>query len=108
MKKNGKFFLPPPDDGKDLKELFQFLVQSGAGRALGEDGFAKGPWTPELLATTISELETNDQGIDLRTVQLWFQDNDKGISTENITSLARIFGCGDRTAIKTLCINVFF
>ena len=34
----------------------------------------------------------------MRTVQLWFQENDKGASPENIRWLARIFGCGDPDA----------
>lgn len=37
-------------------------------------------------------------GVDLRTVQLWFQENDKGISTANIRWLARVFGCDDPVA----------
>ncbi len=31
-------------------------------------------------------------------MQLWFQDNNKGISTENIRWLARVFGCDDPEA----------
>lgn len=67
----------------------------GAGRPVGEDGFPAGPWTPELLADAISQLDSNQAGVDLRTVQLWFQDNDKGISASNIRWLARVFGCDD-------------
>jgi hypothetical protein len=92
---NGKFFLPPPNDGSDFKELFKRLAAAGAGRQLGSDGFPAGPWTPELLAEAISQIDSNRIGVDLRTVQLWFQENDKGISTANIRWLARIFGCDD-------------
>ncbi|MGJ7042218.1 hypothetical protein J2Y63_005500 [Shinella sp. BE166] len=98
MLKNGKFFLPPPRDGSDFKELFKRLAAAGAGRPLGSDGFPAGPWTPELLAAAISEVDSNRAGVDLRTVQLWFQENDKGISTANIRWLARIFGCDDPAA----------
>ena len=98
MLNNGKFFLPPPKDGSDFKELFKRLAAAGAGRPLGSDGFPAGPWTPELLATAISEIDSNRIGVDLRTVQLWFQENDKGISTANIRWLARIFGCDDPAA----------
>ncbi|TCN35436.1 uncharacterized protein (DUF736 family) [Shinella granuli] len=65
---------------------------------MGDDGFPQGPWTPELLADAISKIDSNRSGVDLRTVQLWFQENDKGISTTNIRWLARIFGCGDKEA----------
>ncbi|WP_443069646.1 RcgA family putative transporter [Sulfitobacter sp. G21635-S1] len=96
--KNGKFFLPPQGDRSDLKKLFKRLASAGVGRPMDEDGFPSGPWTPELLADAISQIEANPTGIDLRTVQLWFQENDKGISTDNIRWLARIFGCEDPQA----------
>ena len=98
MLNNGKFFLPTPKDGSDFKEQFKRLAAAGAGRTLGDDGFPVGPWTPELLAAAISEIDSNRVGVDLRTVQLWFQENDKGISIANIRWLARIFGCGDPVA----------
>ncbi len=65
---------------------------------MSEDGFPAGPWTPELLAEAISQIDSNRIGVDLRTVQLWFQENDKGISTANIRWLARVFGCDDPVA----------
>lgn len=74
------------------------MVAAGAGRAAGEDGFPAGPWTPELLAEAISHVDSNLAGVDLRTVQLWFQDNDRGISAANIRWLARVFGCDDPEA----------
>jgi hypothetical protein len=96
--KNGKLFLPPPKDGSDFKELFKKFAAAGAGRPLGSDGFPAGPWTPELLAEAISQIDSNRVGVDLRTVQLWFQDNEKGISAANIRWLARVLGCDDPVA----------
>lgn len=96
--KRDKFYVPPSDDGSDLKELVRRLGAAGAGRPVDKDGIPMGPWTPELLAAAISQIDANKSGIDLRTVQLWFQDNDKGISPENIRWLARIFGCNDPEA----------
>ena len=71
----------------------------GAGLPTDQSGLPAGSWTPELLASTISQFESNKMGVDLRTVQHWFQDNDKGISADNIHWLARIFGCDSPDAI---------
>ncbi|NSX56788.1 RcgA family putative transporter [Parasulfitobacter algicola] len=95
MIKNGKYFLLPQNNADGFKEIFSWIVAAGVGRPVGKDGFPDGPWTPDLLAKAISELESQDTGIELRTVQMWFQDNDRGISTDNIRALARIFGCDD-------------
>jgi len=98
LTKNGKFFLPPPKDGSNFKELFKLIVAAGAGRPLGSDGHTAGPWTPELLAEAITHVDPKRIGVDLRTVQLWFQENEKGISTTNIGLLARVLSCGDTGA----------
>ena len=74
------------------------MASLGAGRPVDHQGVPEGPWTPELLADEISRLDANTSGIDLRTVQHWFQDNQKGISVANIRWLARVFGCGDPEA----------
>ncbi|MEM6887004.1 MAG: hypothetical protein AAF636_02570 [Pseudomonadota bacterium] len=99
MIKRGKYFVPPPNNGGDIKELFKYLMSVGAGLPTDETGLPVGSWTPELLASTISQLESNKTGVDLRTVQHWFQDNDKGISADNIHWLARVFGCDEPDAI---------
>jgi len=96
--KKGKYFVAPHSDGSSFKQMFKKLAAAGAGRSVGDDGFPSGSWTPELLATAISEIDGNRAGIELRTVQLWFQDNDRGISAENIRWLARVFGCDDPAA----------
>ena len=95
MIKNGKFFVAPPKDGSDIKQVFAHLAAVGAGRKVDKDGYSVGPWTPELLTNAVSNVEGNNDGIDLRTVQLWFQENEKGVSTTNIRWLARVFGCDD-------------
>lgn len=71
----------------------------GAGLPTDQAGLPVGSWTPERLANTISQFESNSTGVELRTVQHWFQDNDKGISADNIHWLARVFGCDDTDAI---------
>lgn len=98
MIKNGKFFVAPQKNGGDFKAVFKRLVTAGAGRPVDKGGFAEGPWTPDLLADAISKLDGNEKGVDLRTVQLWFQDNEKGPNPDNIRWLARVFGCDDQVA----------
>lgn len=97
MVRNGKFFVPPEGDD-DFKALFQRVTSAGVGRPVDRDGVPQGSWTPQLLADAIGRIEANRDGVDLRTVQLWFQDNDKGVSADNIRWLARIFGCDDPAA----------
>ena len=92
--------MPPSQGGDDLKEILRWSAEEGVGRSADHDGKSIGPWNPELLAEAISKLETNAEGIDLRTVQLWFEDNDRGVSQENIHRLASIFGCGDDQATR--------
>jgi hypothetical protein len=96
--KNGKYFVLPERNGSDFKALFKRLASAGAGRPVDKNGFPQGPWTPDLLAKAISQIDANQSGIELRTVQLWFQDNDKGVSSDGIRWLARIFGCDDPEA----------
>ncbi|RKF12558.1 hypothetical protein D6850_17720 [Roseovarius spongiae] len=100
MIRNGKYFVAPQETDEDFKRLFARLASAGAGRPVDLHGFPDGPWTPETLANAISSIEANRNGIELRTVQVWFQDNDNGISSDNIRWLARIFGCGDPEAVS--------
>ncbi|WP_144431865.1 RcgA family putative transporter [Jannaschia rubra] len=95
---NGRYFVPPDDGEDDFKTLFRLLAASGAGRPVDAGGLPEGPWTPDLLAEAITRIDANRKGIEPRTVQLWFQDNQKGVSAENIRWLARIFGCSDPEA----------
>jgi hypothetical protein len=87
--KNGKFFQLPERSDDDFKTLFGRVAAAGVGRPVDKDGCPQGPWTPDLLADAISQIEANRAGIELRTVQLWFENNDKGISAHNIRWLAR-------------------
>lgn len=93
--KNGKYFVAAQKNSDNFKVLFARLTAEGAGRPVDQRGFADGPWTPETLAEAISALDGNEKGIELRAVQVWFQDNDNGIGNDNIRWLARIFGCDD-------------
>ena len=62
------------------------------------ESYADGPWTPESLAEAISVIDGNREGVELPSVQIWFQDNDNGISNAHIRWLARVLGCGDPEA----------
>lgn len=95
MIKNGKYFVEPLKSCDNFKVLFARLAAEGAGRPVDTEGYTDGPWTPELLTEAICAIEANKSGIELRTVQLWFQDNVNGISPRNLRWLARIFGCND-------------
>lgn len=48
----------------------------------------------------ITQIDANGSGVDVRTVQLWFQENERGISHDSIRWLARVVGCGDPEAIS--------
>lgn len=98
--KNDRFFIPPPDEENDFKAIFQRMARLGAGRPVDKKGIPEGPWTAELLTEAISRIDANRSGVELRTVQRWFESNDTGISTDNIRWLARIFGCDDPAAIS--------
>lgn len=100
MIKNDKYFIYPPNDDFDFKKLVRQMAREGAGRPVDKDGVPVGSWTPELLADAISHVESTGSGVELRTVQRWFQDNDQGIKTDNIRLLARVFGCGDPEATR--------
>jgi hypothetical protein len=92
--------LPPPNDCKDFKALLRWSVEHGVGRPVDKDGFPTGPWTPALLADEIARIDPKGAGVELRTVQHWFQYNDKGININNVRWLARVFGCDDPIATR--------
>jgi hypothetical protein len=96
--KNNKYLLRPPADEWDFKELFRFAISAGTGLPVDKAGNPIGTWTPKSLALAISEADPQGRGADIRSVQHWFQDNNKGINAENIYWLARVFGCGDPEA----------
>lgn len=77
--KNNKFYVAPQRETANFKQLFARLAAAGAGRPVDKDGFPDGPWTPESLADAICAIEGNRDGIELRSVQVWFQDNDNGV-----------------------------
>ncbi|MEP4627173.1 MAG: hypothetical protein ABJR46_16255 [Tateyamaria sp.] len=93
------FVTRPLSRGLDFKELFQDAISARAGLTLGGTVDTSSEWTPSLLAEALAEADPKGRGVDVRTVQNWFQDNDRGISSENIVCLARVFGRGDPDAI---------
>ena len=94
MEVNGKFYLPPPKEELDVRQLFAYAVSQSAGQPVDELGLPKGQWTPESLANAISSIDHPDAHIELRSVQYWFQtDSTRNISLSSCKWLARIFGC---------------
>lgn len=93
------FVTRPLSRSLDFKELFQEAISARAGLTLAGTADTSSEWTPSLLAAALAEADPKGRGVDVRTVQNWFQDNDKGISSENIICLARVFGRGDPDAI---------
>ncbi len=83
----------------EFKELFQEAIAARAGLSGVSSDETSSGWTPSLLADAILDADPKGRGVDVRTVQNWFQDNDRGISSENIVCLARVFGMGDPAAI---------
>ena len=71
--KNDRFFIPPPDEEIDFKTIFQRMARLGAGRPVDKKGIPEGPWTAELLTEAISRIDANRSGVELRTVQRWFE-----------------------------------
>ncbi|WP_341235557.1 hypothetical protein [uncultured Sulfitobacter sp.] len=89
----------PVSGDLDFKELFQEAISVGAGLSSLKSADKTAEWTPSLLVEALAQTDPKGREVDLRTVQNWFQDNDKGISSENIVCLARVFGSGDPDAI---------
>lgn len=99
--KREKFYSPPPNDGKDIKQLFTYAVERGIGQPVDDEGVPKNQWTPEALADAISMIDHPDASTNIRSVQYWFDSkNDRNISPNNCRWLARVFGCGDPDAIS--------
>jgi hypothetical protein len=93
------FVTRPLGRALDFKELFQAAISARAGLSPSRPGETSPEWTPSKLADAILEADPEGRGVDVRTVQNWFQDNDRGISSENIACLARVFGKGDPDAV---------
>lgn len=93
------FVARPLRSNLDFKELFQEALSARAGLSSIATADRSTEWTPSLLAEAIAVADPKGRGVDVRTVQNWFQDNDRGISSENIICLARVFGAGDPDAI---------
>ena len=95
------FVARPTRGDLDFKELFQEAIAARAGLTTESSEKTNSGWTPSTLADAIIEADPQGRGVDVRTVQNWFQDNDRGISSGNIDCLARVFGKGDPDAIAS-------
>jgi len=80
---------------QDFKELLRWIWEEGIGRPVQEAGQPLGPWNPDLLIEAFSQLEDSGADIELRTIQFWFEDNERGMSYQNIQKLSSLVGCGD-------------
>lgn len=106
MVKNGKFFLAPPLGDGDFKSLFQFVFENGIGRSVDENGLVVGPWSTEALAEAMTLVDAQGKGVDIRLVQLWLQDNSRGIGSYNARLLALVIGCDDQSATHQWLVEI--
>lgn len=97
--KNNKYFYRPNETDDDIKELLIRLAAIGAGRPVDSEGMPVSSWTAETLTEALAEVSDDDSTLDIRSVQHWFQSNERGISSGNIQKLAQIFGCDDPVAV---------
>lgn len=97
----GKYYSHPPTSDHDFRSLLQTAIAAGVGRDVPADGEPVKPWTAEALTTAINQTESGRSVIDLRTVQRWLAPYGRGgISVLNLSRLALVFGCGDRSRTR--------
>ncbi|MEJ5220030.1 hypothetical protein WG622_17375 [Cognatishimia sp. D5M38] len=101
MKLNNLFFLDPPSEHTDLKQLIAFIVEYGVGRPASSPHKAVSSWTADLLADAILETDSSGKGVDIRTINYWIEQNQKGINPKNIRLLAKVVSCGDEAAFHS-------
>lgn len=95
----GKIFVGPPS-ANDINPLHVALA-AGVGRRLDKTGLPPGPWTPPLLLGALDRIGDGNSTLALRTVQRWFSQDSTRITADNVSLLARVFGCGDPEATLT-------
>ncbi len=71
--------------------LFNRLAAASAGRPIDEQRFGDGPWTDETLADAILSFEANRNGIELRAVQVWCQENKREATTQTFSGWRTYF-----------------
>ena len=96
---NGKYFYLPDREDTDFKALFMDLVARGVGKRVNDDGIPPGAWSPNEFLDALNDIEGGDSTLELRSVQLWFANNQRGISSQNIALISQVFGCGDADTI---------
>lgn len=99
---NGKYFYVPADGDADFKTLFLDLVARGVGKPVNENGNQLSAWSANEFLDALDEISGGDSTLELRSVQLWFSNNQRGVSSQNIALIAQVFGCGDADSIALM------
>lgn len=90
---NGYYYFPPPKQATGIKELLHFVRYSGAGKKANDSKDIPEPWSISSLADALSQLSPGQSVVGDRAVHQWTGKNERAISDQNITILAKLLGC---------------
>ena len=92
--------MPPPNEVYSLHTLVNWSVANNVGVTATNEGLPQQSWSNEALAQALVDVDPAGRGVDVRTVQLWLSDKERGINSSNIRLLSRVFGCGDEDKVQ--------